>query len=86
MTLGETSDSCTVTFLNWPGAREADMVVPEAMEKARLECTANDQVVSLESDVMLSAIFARQQRNLRRIVGQDYRRTAIVGTPAVTPP
>ena len=33
------------------------MVVPEAMEMARLEYAANDQVVSLESDVMLSAIF-----------------------------
>ena len=53
MKLGETSDCCTVNFLNWPGAREVDMVVPEAMEKARLEYAANDQVVSLESDVML---------------------------------
>ena len=44
--LGETiqpmKESFIVAFLNWSGAREEDMVVPEAIERARLEYAAKD--------------------------------------------
>lgn len=44
--LGETiqpmKESFIVAFLNWSGAKEEDMVVPEAIEKARLEYAAKD--------------------------------------------
>ena len=45
--LGETiqpmKDSFIVAFLNWSGAREEDMVVPEEIEKARLEYAASGE-------------------------------------------
>jgi len=44
--LGETiqpmKESFIVAFLNWSGAKEEDMVVPESIEKARLEYAAKD--------------------------------------------
>jgi E1A/CREB-binding protein len=44
--LGETiqpmKDSFIVAFLNWSGAKEEDMVVPEEIEKARIEYAAKE--------------------------------------------
>jgi len=45
--LGETilpmKDSFMVAFLNWTGAKEEDMVVPDEIEKARIEYAAKDE-------------------------------------------
>lgn len=37
-------DSFIVAFLNWSGARDEDMVVPESIEKARIEYAAKGEI------------------------------------------